>query len=54
MNGKAGRPKGQSDFLESWELQKIVGLPDRRTKDGMRDYAVLVLLANTPLRKGEI
>lgn len=29
-------------------------LPDRRTKDGLRDYALLVLLANTPLRKSEI
>ena len=50
----AGRPRGRSDFLEPWEVQRIVGLPDRRTRDGMRDHAVLVLLANTPLRKGEV
>ncbi len=49
-----GRPRGQSDFLEPAELNRIVGLPDRRTKEGLRDYAVLVLLANTPLRKAEI
>lgn len=40
--------------MEPAELKKLVGLPDRRTKDGMRDYAALVLLANTPLRKSEI
>ncbi len=54
MKGKGGRPRGQSDFLESWELQNIVAIPDKRAKEGLRDYAVLVLLANTPLRKGEI
>jgi integrase len=51
---RPGRPRGQSDFLEPEELKRLVGLPDRRTKDGLRDYAVLVLLANTPLRKAEI
>lgn len=35
-------------------MKHLVGLPDRRTKEGMRDYAALVLLANTPLRKSEI
>jgi integrase/recombinase XerD len=51
---KRGRPVGQSDFLEPQEIQKIISIPDRRTKEGLRDYAVLVLLANTPLRKAEI
>lgn len=54
MSVKRGRPHGQSDFLEAAELRQLVNLPDRRTKEGLRDYAVLVLLANTPLRKGEI
>ena len=50
----AGHPTGQSDDLTSEELSRIVALPDRRTKDGLRDYAVLLALSNTPMRKGEL
>ncbi len=32
----------------------MLAIPDRRTRQGMRDYALLVIVANTPLRKGEI
>jgi integrase len=32
----------------------MLALPDRRTKEGTRDYAVLLVLANTPMRKGEL
>lgn len=49
-----GRPVGQSDDLTVSEVQKIVSLPDRRSRDGMRDYAVLLMMANTAMRKGEL
>jgi integrase/recombinase XerD len=49
-----GRPVGQSDVLEPAEIRKILSLPDRRSKDGIRDYAILLVLANTPMRKGEL
>jgi integrase/recombinase XerD len=49
-----GRPLGQSDDLTEEELVAIVQLPDKRTKRGLRDYAVLLTFANTPMRKGEV
>jgi integrase len=49
-----GRPIGQSDVLEPGEIEKLLSLPDRRTKEGARDYAVLLVFANTPMRKGEL
>ena len=54
MAKKRGRPFGRSDFLEEDELRKILAQPDRRSKQGLRDYAVLLLLANTGIRKGEL
>jgi integrase len=51
---KRGRPWGQSDTLTKEELKLILSLPDRRTSDGLRDYAVLLVLANTPIREGEL
>jgi integrase len=52
--GKRGRPVGQSDVLTEQELQMIMTLPDRRSKHGSRDYAVLLAFGNTAMRKGEI
>ncbi len=49
-----GRPAGQSDVLTEEELSRMLSLPDRRTKEGARDYAVLLVLANTPMRQGEL
>lgn len=49
-----GRPPGQSDDLTREEIQTIVRLPDKRSKTGFRDYVVLLVLANTPMRKGEL
>lgn len=51
---RRGRPVGQSDILSAEELYTIIQCPDRRTKQGARDYAVLLALANTPMRKGEL
>ena len=49
-----GRPVGKSDVLTKEELTRIMSLPDRRSRQGARDYAVLLVLCNTPMRKGEI
>ena len=54
MAKKKGRPFGKSDFLEEDELKAILAQPDRRSRQGLRDYAVLLLLANTGMRKGEL
>lgn len=51
---KAGRPVGKSDVLTEEELKKIMSLPDRRSRQGARDYAVLLAFGNTPMRKGEM
>ena len=47
---KAEYPYGQSVA----QPKQIVGLPNRRTRDGMRNYAVLVLMANTLLSKEDV
>ena len=49
-----GRPLGQSDFLEAEEVERLLSLPKRNTREGLRDYAILLILANSPLRKGEL
>lgn len=51
---KRGRPFGKSDFLEEHELKAVLAQPDRRSRQGLRDYAVLLILANTGMRKGEL
>jgi len=54
-NGKrVGRPLGQSDFMEEEEIRCILEKPKKNTKEGLRDYAILLVLANTPMRKGEL
>ncbi len=51
---RKGRPVGKSDVLTESELQLIMTLPDRRSKHGARDYAVLLAFGNTSMRKGEV
>lgn len=51
---RRGRPVGKSDILTVEELKTIMSLPDRRSLQGSRDYAVLLTLGNTPARKGEM
>jgi integrase len=51
---RKGRPVGQSDDLTAEELQHMMTLPDRRSKQGARDYAVLITFGNTAMRKGEM
>jgi integrase/recombinase XerD len=52
---RPGRPTGQSDVLTADEINRLLQVvKDRRTTEGARDYAVLLILANTPARKGEL
>jgi len=51
---KAGHPVGQSDDLTEDEIQKILSIPDKRKRDELRDYAVLLAFCNTPMRKAEL
>jgi integrase/recombinase XerD len=46
--------KKETEFLIEDEVQAILRVPDRRTLQGKRDYAVLLLLLTTGLRKAEI
>lgn len=43
-------PKG----LEPGEVRRLLGSCDRRTRTGLRDYAVLLLLSRLGLRAGEV
>jgi integrase len=44
----------ESEFLTGDEVELILKIPDRRTLHGKRDYAILLTLLTTGLRKGEI
>lgn len=46
----SGLPKG----LEPGQLRSLVGACDRRTPTGLRDYAIMLLLARLGLRAGEV
>jgi site-specific recombinase XerD len=46
--------KKETEFLTEEEAQAMLRVPDRRTLQGKRDYAILLTLLTTGLRKGEI
>ena len=46
--------KKEPEFLTEDEVQAILRVPDRRTLQGKRDYAILLILLSTGLRKAEI
>ena len=46
--------KKETEFLTEEEAEAIMRVPDRRTLQGKRDYAILLLLLSTGLRKAEI
>jgi site-specific recombinase XerD len=46
--------KKEIEFLTEEEAQAILRVPDRRTIQGKRDYAILLTLLTTGLRKAEI
>ena len=44
----------ETEFLTEEEAEAILRVPDRRTLQGKRDYAILLTLLTTGLRKAEI
>jgi integrase/recombinase XerD len=46
--------KEETEFLIEEEVHAILKVPDRRTLQGKRDYAILLTLLTTGLRKAEI
>jgi site-specific recombinase XerD len=46
--------KKETEFLTEEEAEAILKVPDRRTLQGKRDYAILLTLLTTGLRKAEI
>lgn len=47
-------PKKTTEFLTKEEAEAILRVPDLRTLQGKRDYAILQLMLTTGLRKAEI
>lgn len=48
------KPIRVSEFLTEDEISAILRVPDRRTLQGKRDYALLLLMFSTGLRKAEV
>ena len=46
--------KKETEFLTEEEAQAILRVPDRRTLQGKRDYAITLTLLTTGLRKAEV
>ena len=46
--------KKETEFLTEEEAEAMLRVPDRRTLQGKRDYAILLTLLTTGLRKAEI
>jgi len=46
--------KKEPEFLTEDEIELILKIPDRRTRSGKRDYAILLTLLTTGLRKSEL
>ena len=46
--------KKETEFLTQQEAEAILRVPDRRTLQGKRDYAILLTLLTTGLRKAEL
>jgi integrase/recombinase XerD len=49
-----GTIKRPSEFLTSDEVKALLRVPDRRTLKGRRDYALLLLMLSSGLRKAEV
>ena len=46
--------KKAAEFLTEEEVQSLLRCPDRRNSEGKRDYAILILMLFTGLRKAEV
>jgi integrase/recombinase XerD len=49
-----GTIKRPSEFLTADEVKALLRVPDRRTLKGRRDYALLLLMLSSGLRKAEV
>ncbi len=49
-----GTIKRPSEFLAADEVKALLRVPDRRTLKGRRDYALLLLMLSSGLRKAEV
>ncbi len=49
-----GKTKRPSEFLTPDEVRALLRIPDRRTLKGKRDYALLLLMLSSGLRKAEV
>lgn len=49
-----GKIKRPSEFLTADEVKALLRVPDRRTLKGRRDYALLLLMLSSGLRKAEV
>lgn len=45
---------GQPRFLEADQLERLLKMPDRRTRIGKRDHAILLMAARAGLRRAEL
>ncbi len=48
------KTKRVSEFLTEAEVRVLLRVPDRRTLKGKRDYALLLLMLSSGLRKAEV
>ena len=48
------KQKTKSDIFTKEELKKILSLPDKRSKQGFRDYVILMILSYTGIKKREL
>lgn len=48
------KTKRESEFLTEAEVTALLRVPDRRTLKGKRDYALLLLMLSSGLRKAEV
>lgn len=46
--------KKESEFLTNDEIQALLKMPDKRTLEGKRNYAILFTMLTTGLRKAEL
>ncbi len=51
---KMEKIKRPSEFLTADEVKALLRVPDRRTLQGRRDYALLLLMLSSGLRKAEV
>lgn len=51
---RQGRKPGRQDILSQEELKLLLSKPDKRERQGFRDYVILLVLSVTGMRKSEL